>query len=68
MELTIQPLKKLILKAGAKRVSKDACIELAKVLEGKTIKTCKKADELAKYSGRRTVMKRDIRFATKDLK
>ncbi len=66
-ELTIAPIKRLIEKAGAKRVSKDAAEELAKILESKAREISKKAADLAKYSGRRTVMKKDIKLAKKEL-
>ena len=66
MELTIAPIKKLIKKAGAKRVSDDAAIELAKIMEQKAVEICVKADKLAKYSNRKTVMKKDIKLAAKE--
>ncbi|MCD6093066.1 MAG: NFYB/HAP3 family transcription factor subunit [Candidatus Aenigmarchaeota archaeon] len=66
MELTIAPIKKLIKKAGAKRVSDDAAIELAKIMEQKAVEICVKAGRLAKYSNRKTVMKKDIKLAAKE--
>jgi len=65
MELTLQPLRKLLKKAGAKRVSDKAAEELGKVLEEKTKILLLDAKRLSEHAGRRTVMKRDVRAARK---
>lgn len=67
MELTLQPLRKLIKKAGAKRVSDKAAAELGLVLEEKAKVLLHEAKRLSEHSGRRTVMKRDVRAARKIL-
>ncbi|HIG96797.1 MAG TPA: histone [Candidatus Aenigmarchaeota archaeon] len=67
MELTLQPLRKLLKKAGAKRVSDKAAEELGKVLEEKTKALLLDAKRLSEHAGRRTVMKRDVRAARKVL-
>ena len=67
MELTLQPLRKLLKKAGAKRVSDKAAEELGKVLEEKTKTLLLDAKRLSEHAGRRTVMKRDVRAASKVL-
>jgi len=67
MELTLQPLRKLLKKAGAKRVSDKAAEELGKVLEEKTKTLLLDAKRLSEHAGRRTVMKRDVRAARKVL-
>lgn len=67
MILTLNPIKKLIKKAGAKRVSVEATKELASILEKDAIKICKRAKKLAKLAGRRTVMKKDIKLAAKEI-
>lgn len=67
MELTLNPLRKMIKKAGAKRVSDEAALELGKLMEERAEKICKKADKLSKFSKRRTVMKKDIRMAARNL-
>lgn len=64
--LTKATVKRLIEESGAKHVSKDAAEELSKVLEKKAIEISKKAVTLAKHSGRRTVMKKDIKMAAKN--
>jgi len=65
MELTLQPLRKLLKRAGAKRVSDKAAEELGKVLEEKTKVLLLDAKRLSEHAGRRTVMKRDVRAARK---
>ena len=67
MELTLQPLRKLIKRAGAKRVSDKAAAELGKELEGRTKVLLLEAKRLSEHSGRRTVLKRDVRAARKIL-
>ncbi len=67
MELTLQPLRKLLKRAGAKRVSDKAAEELGKVLEEKTKILLLDAKRLSEHAGRRTVMKRDVRAARKVL-
>ncbi len=64
--LTKTTVKRLIEKSGAKHVSGDAAEELSKILEKKALEISKKAAALAKYSGRRTVMKKDIKMAAKE--
>jgi len=68
MILTLQPLRKLFKKAGAKRVSDMAAEELGKVLESKAKEVVLEAKRLSEHSGRRTVMKRDLKMAVKNLK
>lgn len=65
MELTLNPLRKIIKKAGAKRVSDEAALELGKLMEERAMEICRKSEKLAKFSKRRTVMKKDIRMAAK---
>lgn len=67
MELTLQPLRKLLKRAGAKRVSDKAAEELGKVLEERAKILLLEAKRLSEHAGRRTVMKRDVRAARKIL-
>ncbi|HLC76836.1 MAG TPA: histone [archaeon] len=67
MEMTLQPLRKLIKRAGAKRVGDKAAEELGRVLEERTKILLMEAKRLSEHSGRRTVMKRDVRAARKIL-
>jgi len=64
-ELTLQPLRRLFEKAGAKRISDKAANELAKELEKRAIEIVREANELASHSGRRTILRRDIKMAYK---
>jgi DNA-binding protein len=64
-ELTLQPLRKLIKKAGAKRVSDKAAEELGIVLEEKAKALLLEAKRLSEHANRRTVMRRDIKAARK---
>ena len=66
-ELTLQPIRRLLKRVGAKRVSDKAGEELAKVLEERTKLMCIEAKKLSDHSGRRTVLKRDIKLAKKIL-
>ena len=61
-ELTIQPLRRLLKKAGAKRVSDKAAEELAKELELRTKEIVIEAKNLAEHSGRRTILRRDVKM------
>ncbi len=64
-ELTIQPIRRLFKRAGAKRVSNKAAAELAKILEEKAKLIVIEAKKLSEHSKRRTVMKHDIKLAKK---
>jgi len=64
-ELTIQPIRRLFKKAGAKRVSDKAAAELARILEERAKSIVTEADKLSKHSKRKTVMKHDIKLARK---
>jgi DNA-binding protein len=67
MEFTLQPLRKIFKKAGAKRVSDSAAEELGKVLETRSKALLEEAKELSKHAGRKTVMRTDIKMARRNL-
>jgi histone H3/H4 len=67
MELTINPIRRLFKRLGAKRVSDKAAIELARVIEEKAKMIMLEAQKLSVHSGRRTVLRRDIKLARKIL-
>jgi histone H3/H4 len=54
-ELPMAPVDRLIRKAGAERVSADAVQKMVEVLEDYAVKVAKKAVDIAKHSGRKTV-------------
>jgi histone H3/H4 len=66
--LPIAPVERIVRKAGAERVSEDAGIELAKVLEEHGIEIAREAISLAKHAKRTTVKEEDIRLASERLK
>lgn len=66
--LPIAPVERIVRKAGADRVSEDAGIELAKVLEEYGLEVSKEAISLAKHAKRTTVKEEDIKLANERLK
>ena len=67
MELTINPIRRLFKRVGAKRVSDNAAIELARIIEDKSKLLATEAQKLSEHSGRRTVLRRDVKLARKIL-
>ena len=65
---TLAPLKKMLKDIGAKRVSLSAAEEMSRFLEKRTTEICVEAKKLAEHSGRRTVMRNDIKMSLKRLK
>ena len=59
------PMGRILMKAGAKRVSQDAVDAFTEILTEETEKIAKKAAEIAKHSGRKTVHEGDIKLAAK---
>lgn len=66
--LPIAPVERIVRKAGADRVSEDAGIELAKVLEEYGLEVAREAISLAKHAKRTTVKEEDIILANERLK
>jgi histone H3/H4 len=62
MILAKASIDKIIRKAGAARVSSEAALRLAQVLEDEGVEIAKEAVELAEHAGRKTVKREDIRM------
>lgn len=56
---------RILVKAGAKRVSDDAVSTFTDVLIGIAIKISSKAAQIAKHTGRKTVHEGDVKLAAK---
>jgi DNA-binding protein len=67
LELPVAPVGRIIKNAGAIRISKGAKEALTKILEDQGLEIAEDAVRLAKHSGRKTVMKRDVESAVNDI-
>ena len=56
---------RILLKAGAKRVSQDAVDAFTEVLTDIAAKISSKSSEIAKHAGRKTVHEGDVKLAAK---
>lgn len=56
---------RILLKAGAKRVSQDAVDAFTDILTDISIRISKRASDIAKHSGRKTVHEGDVKLAAK---
>lgn len=62
-ELPLAPLKRILKEAGATRISDEAVVELAKVLEEYGAEIGGEASKYASHAGRITVRAEDIQMA-----
>ncbi len=67
-EFPLQPFERILKRAGAKRVSRGALEEFAKVMEERMLKLAEEAAALAKHAGRKTIMDEDVRVARRKFK
>ena len=67
MEFTLQPLRRIFKRAGAKRVSDKAALEMGHILERRSKELLTEAKLLSEHAGRRTVMRDDIKMAKKQM-
>jgi len=56
---------RILIKAGAKRVSQDAVDAFTDVLTDIAVKISSKAAQMAKHAGRKTVHEGDVKLAAK---
>ncbi|HLC62259.1 MAG TPA: histone [Candidatus Nanoarchaeia archaeon] len=56
---------RILMKAGAKRVSADATDTFSEVLTDIALKISTKASQISKHAGRKTVHEGDVRLAAK---
>ena len=56
---------RILMKAGAKRVSQDAVDAFTDVLTDTAIKISSKAAQISRHAGRKTVHEGDVRLAAK---
>ncbi|MCD5409339.1 MAG: histone family protein [Methanocellales archaeon] len=66
-ELPLAPVGRIVRKAGAERVSEDARVMLANILEDYGLKVSAEALKLAGHAGRRTIKADDIKLASQRL-
>jgi len=59
------PVGRILIKAGAKRVSQDSMDAFTEILTEMTEKIATQAAKIAKHSGRKTVNEGDVRLAAK---
>jgi histone H3/H4 len=64
-ELPLAPLERIMRNAGADRVSEDAVIALAEIIEDVAEELSEDAIAIAKHAGRKTIMAEDLRLARK---
>lgn len=64
-ELPIAPSKRIMLNAGAERVSADAAEYFNTIIEAYGMEVAKQATKLAHHAGRKTVRTDDIKLAMK---
>ena len=62
-ELPKAPTARLIKNVGASRVSRDAVVLLAEVMEDYGTSVARKANEYAHHAGRKTIKASDIKLA-----
>ena len=65
-ELPVAPVGRLLKNAGANRISEEAKVELANVLEEVGMEIAERAVKLSRHAGRKTIKASDIELATRE--
>jgi len=60
------PIARIVMNAGAKRVSQPAIDSLTEIVEQISLKIASRAVDIAHHSGRKTVHEGDIKIASKN--
>ncbi|MFT4297893.1 MAG: histone family protein [Candidatus Woesearchaeota archaeon] len=64
--MPLASMEKIMIEAGAERVSEDAKKELKRILEDYSIEISEKAIKFAEHAGRKTIKSQDIKLAMKN--
>jgi histone H3/H4 len=59
------PAARILMNAGAKRVSADAAAVFSEVIYDTAFKIAEQAARVAKHSGRKTILEEDVKLAAK---
>tara|TARA_Y100000294_G_C8507583_1_gene317352 strand:+ start:171 stop:389 length:219 start_codon:yes stop_codon:yes gene_type:complete len=63
--IPLAPVGRILMNAGAKRVSNEANEAFSEIIEEIATEISNKAVQIAKHSGRKTVQEKDIKLAAK---
>lgn len=63
--MPLASMEKVILEAGAERVSDDAKVELKRIVEEYSLHIAERAIKFAQHAGRKTIKADDIKLAIK---
>jgi histone H3/H4 len=67
VEFPALPFERILKRAGAKRVSIEACKEFAIIMEERIMRIAEEAAALADHAGRKTILAEDVRMARRRL-
>ena len=65
-ELPLAPMKRIVKVSGAGRVSEGAAEALRDIVEDAAMEIARRAVQLARHAGRKTVTKEDIKLAARE--
>ena len=64
-ELGLSAMYRILKKSGAERVSDESVGELRRIIEDITVEIAKRAVDMTKHAGRKTVKSEDVKLASK---